>query len=411
MFRKLSLMSLLFGLGLFLTQCSHVTEPEVGFVRDLTPLEKSLVKSSGDFGLQFFREVVKQEGDKNIFVSPLSVSMALGMTLNGANGETKAAMEQTLTLAGMSTDEINQSYQSLIDLLTRLDPKVKFQIANSIWYRQEMTFEQDFIDLNKNFFDAIVRAVDFGNPEAAAATINAWVSENTNGRIEEIVKPESIDWGTVMFLVNAIYFKGTWTFQFDKDKTRPEFFTLLDSSRKQVPMMHLSGDLKYFQNDHFQAVDLPYGDGKYNMMILLPNPAADLDALAAQMDRVNWQSWIGSFSEQPVDLAMPKFRLEYELTLNDVLKALGMEIAFDTGRADFTRMYKPGGLFIDEVKHKTFVEVDEEGTEAAAATSVEIGRTSLPDNVQMRIDRPFLLVIHENHSETILFIGKIIDPS
>lgn len=396
--------------SLTLMQCRHTTAPEIENARELTTVEKSLVRSSGDFGLKFFRQVVASEQNENLFISPLSVSMALGMALNGAAGETRTAMEQTLELDGLSEEQINQSYRSLIDLLTGLDRRVTFNIANSIWYRQEIAFEQAFIDLNRQYFDAVVRAMNFDDPTGAAAIINAWVHENTRGKIDKIVAPGDIDWATMMFLINAIYFKGNWQYQFDPADTFERAFTLADGSTKAVPMMHLSGALRYAENDLFQSVDLLYGSGKYSMTIFLPKPGTDIDALAAQMDRQNWQSWMADFAELNVDLALPKFTLDYDISLKSVLSTLGMDIAFDPSRADFTRILQGGGLYIGAVKHKTFLEINEEGTEAAAVTSVEFERTSVPVNIQMQIDRPFLFAIQDSHSGTILFIGKIVDP-
>ncbi|MFQ5866021.1 MAG: serpin family protein [bacterium] len=393
--------------GLIFTRCAH--NPVSPEARDLTALEKSLVESDNKFGLKLFKEIIKEEKDKNVFISPLSVSMALGMTLNGANGETKAAMEQTLELAGMTTEEINQSYKSLIELLTNLDPKVIFQIANSIWCRQEITFEQEFINLNKTYFDALVQALDFNDPNSVNI-INAWVEENTNGKIKEIV--DRIDSEIVMFLINAIYFKGTWTFEFDKDLTQDDLFTLPDGSQKTCKMMKLTGDLPYFENELFQAVDLPYGDALFSMTILLPKPQVDIDSLITEINQENWSQWMDSLSEQSVALSFPKFKLEYEIPLKEILKAMGMAIAFEPYQADFTKMYTgPENVYISKVKHKTFVEVNEEGTEAAAVTSVEVGITSIgPSAIPMRVDRPFVFVIRENHSQTILFIGKIVEP-
>jgi serpin B len=384
-------------------RCEHNPVAPVG--RELTVLEKRLVQSGNDFGLKLFREVVKTEKDKNVFLSPLSVSMALGMTLNGANGSTKEAMEQTLELAGLTTEEINQSYKSLIELLTQLDPKVLFTIANSIWYRQDYTFEQEFLRLNQTYFDAEVRGLDFRDPRSVDI-INAWVDAKTRGKIEKIL--DSIDPNHVMFLINAIYFKGTWTYEFDKEKTQDDWFTLPDGSRKPSKMMTQKGEFPYFATEDFQAIDLPYGGGAFSMTIFLPRPNRDLDSLIAQLNPQSWVEWLGKFSPTSVTLQLPRFTLEYEIKLNDVLSALGMGVAFDPGRADFTRMYKPGGLFIDFVKQKTFVQVNEEGTEAAAVTVVAISASA--GGLLMRVDRPFLFAIRENRSGTILFIGKIVNP-
>ena len=394
-------------------QCSdNPASPNKGISRELTIAEQRLVESDNKFGFNLFKKIIEEEKDKNVFISPLSISMALGMTLNGADGSTREAMQATLEFQGLTMQEVNESYKSLIELLTQLDPKVIFQIANSIWYRQEVTFEEEFLNTNKTYFDAIVQALDFNNPDVAADIINSWVKENTNDRIEKIIEGGDIDQNTVMFLINAIYFKGTWTYEFDKDLTQDDLFTLPDGSQKPIKMMIQENDSQYFENADFQAIDLPYGDGNFSMTILLPHPQKDIDFLIAEFNQNNWDQWISSFSEKPGTLHLPRFTLEYELTLNDVLKALGMEIAFDPNQADFTKMYKGSErLFISEVKHKTFVEVNEEGTEAAAVTSVEVGATSAGGSeFTMRVDRPFVFVIRENHSQTILFMGKIVEP-
>ncbi|NIR48105.1 serpin family protein [candidate division KSB1 bacterium] len=393
---------LLIGLG----ACEH-NAPVAPVTRDLTGLEKQLVESDNKFGFKLFKAIVEEEGDKNVFISPLSVSMALGMTLNGANGETKTAMEETLEFTGLSRDEINQSYKSLIELLTQLDLEVVFEIANSIWYREGMQFEETFFDVNKTYFDALVQALDFGDP-ASVDIINDWVKENTNGKIEEII--DSIDPGIVMFLINAIYFNGTWTYEFDKELTKEDSFTLPDGTEKSCKMMVQTGKFKYLETDDFQAIDLPYGGQQFSMTILLPNPSKNLDTLIEDLDPEIWHNLLANFSADSVTLQLPKFKLEYEIKLNDVLSALGMQVAFAPG-ADFTRMYRPGGLWIDYVRHKTFVEVDEEGTEAAAVTVVAIRDSAGGPEIKfMRVNRSFLFVIRENHSQTILFMGKIVEP-
>ncbi|MFQ5605297.1 MAG: serpin family protein [bacterium] len=387
-------------------QCGK--NPVASDVRELTRLEKQIVDADNKFGFKLFKELVEQNENENVFISPLSVSMVLGMTLNGAAGETKSAMEQTLEFAGLSSDDINRSYQSLMQLLVQLDPRVAFQIANSIWYRQGFGFEQDFIDVNKIFFNALVQALDFSDP-SSVNIINDWVKENTRGKIEEIL--DSISPADVMFLINAIYFKGTWTYEFDKELTREEFFNLPDGSQKTCQMMVQTGEFDYLENETFQAVDLPYGDGAFSMTIFLPKPGQNLDAIIDGLQPAQWSQWLQSFEKDSVTLEMPKFKLEYEDSLNKALINLGMGVAFAPG-ADFTRMYKPGGLFISYVKHKTFVEVNEEGTEAAAVTIVAIKESAGGDQhiKFMRVDRPYLFVIRENHTQTILFMGKIVSP-
>ena len=376
--------------------------------RELTEAEKALVQSDNTFGFRLFQNVVGAEEDKNVFISPLSVAMALGMTYNGADGSTQEAMQAVLGLSGLTIQEVNESYQSLIELLAGLDPKVRFQTANSIWYRQEWSFEEEFMNLCKDYFDAKVSGLDFNDPNAINV-INGWVDENTNGEIKEIVDIDDIDYTTVMFLINAIYFKGTWTYEFDEDLTQDDWFALPDGSQKACQMMRQEGEFQYFENPDFQAIDLPYGDGNFSMTVILPRSDSDIDSLLAEFNQDNWTQWTDTFSEETVRLEFPRFTLEYELTLNEVLKELGMGIAFDPGAADFTRMLDTGGLWIGEVKHKTFVEVNEEGTEAAAVTSV--GMTMGISATAMRADRPFVFAIREHHSNTILFMGKIVEPT
>ncbi len=399
--------------GFTLAQCSNkAVESSENPPRQLTAAEKGVVESDNKFGLKLFREIVQQNRG-NIFISPLSISMALGMTYNGADGETEKAMRNTLELAGLTEQQINESYRTLIDLLTQLDSAVLFEIANSIWYRQGIPVKEEFIKLNLTYFDAEVAALDFNKPDAAA-TINGWVDEKTHGKITEIVTPP-IDPMTVMFLINAIYFKGTWTYEFDKEATMEDWFYLPDSSRVQCQMMNQGNEFRYFENELFQAVDLLYGKEKFSMIVFLPKRDVAIDSLINLFNQENWDSWLRSFGKDSGDLFLPKFTLEYKITLNNVLTALGMGIAFDGDRADFGGIADltqlPGNLYISQVLHKTFVEVNEEGTEAAAVTSVEFGITSInPQRFVMRIDRPFVFAIRENHSHTILFLGKIVNP-
>jgi serpin B len=381
--------------------------------RDLTLAEMQLVESDNSFGLKLFREVNTQEGVKNIFISPLSVSMALGMTYNGAAGTTEQAMRSTLEYGGMTLEDINESYQGLTDLLLGLDPEVTLEIANSIWYRKGLPVERDFVKRTSEYFGALVTGLDF-SAAGAASKINDWVSESTNGKIEEIVD-DPIDPSLVMFLINAIYFKGTWTYQFEKNQTKNGDFTLSGGSRKTVKMMTLEGDLDYSGTESFQAVDLPYGGEAFSMTVILPGEDQDLDLLVSEISQETWDGWVSGFEETQVHLEMPKFTLEYELLLNDVLTALGMGEAFDEGNADFSgicrcRELLGENMYISKVKHKTFVQVDEEGTEAAAVTSVEMAVTGDSGPIQMRVDKPFLFAIREHMSGTILFMGKIVDP-
>lgn len=407
-----SLILVLF-IGILFCHCSEnpAQPPPSSGPIDITEMEKVLIESDNKFGLKLLREINAAQGDSNLFISPLSVAMALGMTLNGADGTTLEAMEQTLELSGLTLEEINESYRHLIDLLTGLDPKVQFDIANSIWYKHPdfPAPEVDFLQRCEDYFGALVAGLDFSAPDAAQ-TINAWVEESTNGKIEEIVE-DPIDPLICMFLINAIYFKGSWVYQFDESQTQDTLFYLSDGTTATCKMMSQKAIHGFLFNDDFQAVDLPYGDGAYSMTLFLPWEDGDINALIAQMEPENLSSWLTQFSSDSVNVFIPRFTLEYDRELKDDLTALGMGIAFDPDEANFRNMYSSiPQVWIDKVKHKTFVEVNEEGTEAAAVTDVEMGYSSVT-NPAFRADRPFVFMIRENESGTIMFIGKIVDPT
>lgn len=397
--------------GVVAIGCGESQAPIVLLPRELSVAEGKLVEADNRFAFNLFREINEQDPGRNLFVSPLSVGMALGMTYNGAAGTTREAMRETLELQDMSIEEVNESYQSLIELLRNLDPRVEFLIANSIWYRNTMTFEQEFLDLNQQYFDAQVNALDFNGP-GAAGTINDWVYQNTSGRIEEIVD-DPIDPSLIMFLINAIYFKASWASQFDPDRTQNAPFTRADGSQTTVDMMSHDGEVpvRHFRDweNSIDVVDIPYGGQAYSMTIVLPGGHDGIESLVEDMTHDRWNGWIAALDSTSLEISMPKFTLEYELDMNDVLKSLGMSIAFDPNMANFTNMYAPGNVFIDKVKHKTFVEVNEEGTEAAAVTSVSVALSAAP--MPIVLNRPFVFAIREKHSGTVLFVGKMLDPN
>ena len=374
-------------------------------------IDTNIVTANTQFGFDLFDEIRKIEQDQNIFISPLSISIALAMTLNGASGETEQAMTNTLQLQGLGPESINTGYAGLRHALQTSDPKVTLTIANSLWARQDVPFKQDFLQRNTEFFGAKVSTLDFTDPNTLT-TINQWVSTNTNGKITKILDEISAD--MVLFLINAIYFKGTWQTEFDPSHTRDGTFYLATGAEKQVPMMTRTGDYSYYENheEKFQAISLPYGDGRMSMDIFLPYRESDLDTFLDGLNTENWDNWVSQFHEQEVFLSMPKFKLEYEKTLNNPLQSLGMDIAFAPGLADFSRMADlevlGQNLYIGEVLHKAVVEVNEEGTEAAAVTSVGIRATSAPP--AFMANRPFFFAIRDNETKTVLFMGTVIDP-
>ncbi len=377
----------------------------------LTQKGKILVEADNLFGINLFKEVLKaEEPEKNVMISPLSVSLALAMTYNGADGDTKEAMEKTLELTGFTVDEINENYKILIDALASVDPKVLMSIANSIWYEQTFGVEQDFIDINQNYFYAEVSPLDFSNPESVT-TINNWVADKTNDKITEII--DNIPAEAVMYLINAIYFKGIWKYEFDESDTDDKPFYLSDGTTKDVPMMVQEGSFNYFSNDILQAVELPYGAGNYSMVILLPQINKTPDDIIDQLSNDNWNSWLSEFYEAgKVQIHLPKFRFEYKNLLNDALTDMDMGIAFDPDNADFSKINPAWQLFISRVIHKTFVEVNEEGTEAAAVTAVEISFTSTGGEtfIPFYVNQPFVFAIKEKYTNTIVFIGKVMEP-
>ncbi|MBN4081477.1 serpin family protein, partial [Caldithrix abyssi] len=279
--------------------------------RELTLTEKSLVSSDNAFGLKIFQALSKADVDSNLFISPLSISMALGMTLNGAADSTYEAMKNTLELAGFSETEINESYQSLLELLTNLDPEVVFNIANSIWYKEGLPVYEDFIKTNQTYFDAEVAALNFADPQAVDR-INAWVRDNTNDLIQKII--EEIPDEMVMYLINAIYFKGNWRFQFDPEKTKDGPFYNRDGSESTLPMMTRNLSVPMFRSNEATTLDLPYGDSLFSMTIFLPS--GDIDNFVANLSPQKISAWIEQLAPTSFDLTMPRFELEYEKKLN-----------------------------------------------------------------------------------------------
>jgi serine protease inhibitor len=376
--------------------------------RALTTGERQLVQRSNAFSFGLLAAVNARHQGKNVFISPLSASMALGMTMNGAAGETLDQMRSTLGFAGVELPEINSSYRSLIDLLRGLDRRVDFRIANSIWYQQGFPFEQEFLTTAARSFDAEVAGVDFRNAEATKSRINDWVSDETAGKIPTII--ETLSGDEVMFLINAMYFKGSWRDRFKESETQSAPFHKDDGTTQPVRLMHRRGPVRAARRADVTVVESAYGADAYTMTVLLPPAGTTVDDFVRGLTEETWVEWMKSLAEQEAILYLPKFKLTWEDKLNDPLQALGMRLPFTA--ADFTGMSRSRGreLVISEVKQKTFVDVNEEGTEAAAVTSVGIAPTCACGPAEIRIDRPFVFAIRERLSGTILFVGKIVAP-
>lgn len=397
--------SIMIFVSLFMCTRDFSVIPGKNVERELTLLEKELGTSSSEFGFEIFKEIFTAQPDSDIFISPLSISLALGMTFNGAEAETETAMRTALGYGDLTDEQINKNYASLIHLLTNRDENVQMDIANSIWIRQGFPVLQNFIDINKNYFYAQVDNLDFSSPEAVE-TINNWVSQNTNGRIDKIVN--KIDPLVVMYLINAIYFKAFWQYPFDPEQTSEDWFFKQNGDSILTPFMQQNQEIQYLSTDQFEAVDLAYGKGDFSMSLVMPKTGYTISDLISSLDKVEWDSIVEQFSTVSLMVELPKFTLEYNITLNEVLKSLGMEVAFDQNRADFSDINPDFPLYISNVLHKSFIQVDEKGTEAAAATSVEISLTCVPMIVSF--NHPFLFVIRERESNTVLFMGVLQEP-
>lgn len=376
----------------------------------IVPINSNVSKANTEFGFNLFNEIWNTEQNENIFISPFSVSVALAMTLNGASGETEQAMMDTLQLDDLTSDTINSSFYQLQDTLQTSDPKVTFTIANSLWGREGFQFIPDFLQRNELYFNADTSILDFLNP-STLQIINQWVNDNTNSKIPQIL--DEIEPNAVLFLINAIYFKGSWQTEFDPSDTRDGSFQLVSGGTKQVPMMSRTGQYPVFYGTDFQAISLPYGEGQMRMYIYLPNKNSDLNQFVESITTEKWENWTEQFRQREVQIRIPKFKMEYGTkVLNDVLTSLGMGVAFDEYNADFSRMADlgavGGNLYITKVAHKTFIEVNEEGTEAAAVTSVGVGIKSLPR--EFKVDRPFFFAIRDNKTGTVLFMGTVVEP-
>ena len=364
-----------------------------------------LTKANNNFGFNLFLEIAKSEEKKNIFISPSSLAIALSMTYNGARGETQEAIAGTLNISDMNLTEVNRANRTLLGFLETLNQEVELSTANSLWLRQDFQFNSDFIYNNQQFYNAEVRQINFTSEEAVPL-VNNWVKENTNGKITSIIN--SLPPSAVMVLLNAVYFKGNWQQSFDELETKEGSFNLADGTVKNLPMMSQSGTFPYFENEFFQAIALPYGEGRSSMYLFLPRQEVGLDGFYQLLNRENWQNWVLQFDYGEITLALPRFKAEYEVKLNDFLKSLGMQIAFEPGVADFSGMHDTQQkLFISEVKHKTFLEVNE----AAGSTGVSINLRSAPRRFTMTVDRPFFLAIVDNDTGCILFMGAITNPS
>lgn len=363
-----------------------------------------LVAANNNLGFALLAQLVGQDGGKNVFLSSFSVALALAMIYNGAEGKTKQAMARVLGLTGLDLREVNKAHAAFMSMQESLDPKVQLAIANSIWAHPDIEPSPDFVRRIKNSYAGEVTNLDFNEP-GAAEVINEWVAGKTERKIEELVSREDIRLA-LLILINAVYFKGIWTTQFDEQETEERPFTLLDGSRKPHPMMSQSGRFDYHENELFQAVSLPYGEGRVSMVFCLPRPTVSIADLRQALTVENWRGWMSGFRPMEGDVVLPRFKVEYDVDLLPTLVDLGGE---EFAGKDFLGI-GAGPLVISKVIHKTFVEVNEEGTEAAAATAVIMLKSPAP-RFGMVVDRPFFCAIRDRETGMLLFMGFVLDPT
>jgi serpin B len=373
----------------------------------LTEKGAAIIGKSNDFGIQLFQKVAVAEPD-NLMLSPLSASVALTMLMNGAKEETYSQINTMLGYDGMTADEVNEAYRSLVTQLLAADASVQLSLANAVWYRNSFVAKAAFLQTMQEAFDAQVQGLDFGSP-AALTTINGWASDNTNGKIDKVLNEISSD--AVMFLMNALYFKGSWSQKFDKNQTNEAAFHYHNGSTGYIPTMHGQVPARLVASPAYQAIEIYYGRKNFSMIILVPD--ADIDALTESLTPALWNDLTQQLDagyERDVDLSMPQFSFDYEKNLNDALMALGMMDAFFPGIANLTGI-ADAALHVSFVKQNTFVDVNEDGTEAAAVTTIGIELTSAGDlPPQFIVDRPFLFFIREQTTNTLMFAGKVMAP-
>ncbi len=378
--------------------------------------KNQLATATNGFGLNVLRSLWAEGGrNQTVFISPTSISTCFSLALNGADGATRDKIASVLGVPAGELDAVNAAVKDLMTELETADPDAKVEIANALFGKLGYKFKQGFIDTNVANLRAEVKELDFaGDPDGSVEAINGWCAEKTHDKIKSIIS--QIPPSAAMFLLNAVYFKGMWASPFEKDLTAPRTFTKLDGSTVDHPTMQQFVDkVPYLETDTFQAASLEYGKGRFKMYFFLPKDGTTIDALVESLTGDNWEQWMRQFRNRDGQLYVPKFKIEYFSVLNDTLKALGMQVAFDPSEADFSNMVPaPDRVFIDEVRHKTFIEVNEEFTEAAAVTSIgmcfatSIGHFEPPFTLD--INKPFVTAIRDSVTGAVLFIGAIVEP-
>jgi serpin B len=404
---------IIYGLAiliLFVVSAQLPAQPGPQYSKDAL----ALAHGNNVFATDLFGQLRKKEG--NLFFSPYSISSALAMTYTGARGETAQEMATTLHF-DLPPERLHRAFSEMVHAFNakKKDQPYQLSVANALWGQKGFTFLPGFLQLVQDNYEGGLKELDFArDPEAARKVINAWVERQTQDKIQELLQKKMLTSNTRMVLTNAIYFKAPWAERFPDAATKKEDFHLSGGGKVKVAMMHKFEDLPYFGEKDLQAVAIPYKWNALSMVVLMPRKASGLADLEKSVTAERLREWAGKMKGHQVNLKLPKFKVTSEFSLADELQQLGMKLAFGD-RADLSGMTSQAKLYIDKVIHKAYVDVNEKGTEAAAATAVIVAQPSAPPPqlppATMHVDRPFLFLIQENRTGSILFIGRVASPN
>lgn len=375
-------------------------------------VESQIVRGNNEFALELYQQLQCREG--NLFLSPYSISTALAMTYAGAKEETEQQMAKALCFpVTMNKTQFSHAFGELVKELNNAGKNGGYElvVANALWSQRGYEFLDGFLSLVRKDYDGDLQQVDFVNQtEGARKTINDWVEDKTRDKIKELIKPGMVDAMTRLVLTNAIYFKGKWASEFKPERTQDATFTLLDGRKVSIPMMTQTAKFGYMETDVLQLLEMPYIDDELSMVILLPKKTDGVGDVEKELTRGKLESWLDRSRKNEVKVFLPKFKMTSEFKLAKVLASMGMPDAFSS-KADFSGMTGSRNLFISAVVHKAYVDVSEEGTEAAAATGVVMKLTSVTPKPVFRADHPFVFIIRDNQTGSILFIGRLENPA
>ncbi len=372
--------------------------------------KQKLVNAQMQFGFKLFSTLAKQESEQNIFVSPVSVALSLSMLYNGASGMTQQEMSSVLGIEGVDIEALNKANQTLEQSLQKNNYRGQLAIANSLWAKQGFSFRYQFLKTNREYYQAQITNLNFDNSESVGI-INRWVEDQTQGKVPQII--EKINHEDILFLINAIYFKGVWQVPFDESLTTEQPFYLRDGRSIDFPLMSRQGKYPYLETSQFQAISLPYGGERFSLEIFLPKANTNPEDLLPQLTVTQWRKWMEQLREQQGSLKLPRFSLSYEVDMKKALKSVGMSTMFEQSSASFSKLTSRQ-VYVNHLRHKTLVEVNEKGTQSAPTSSADVRVTSVfprEDDFSMVVDRPFLCMIRDRKTETLLFIGVVENPT